>query len=66
MEMICYCSDVSKDDIIKAIDNGATTLDEIRKATNACTVGRCAELSLRKKCCSPEILRVIKEHKIPH
>jgi len=63
MEMICYCSNVPKDEIVKAIENGAKTLDEIRQSTGACTVGRCAELSPRKKCCSPEIMKVIKEQR---
>ena len=58
--MICYCSNVSKDEIVQAIINGAKTLDDIRKATNACTVGRCKEYSPRKKCCSSEIVKLLK------
>jgi len=60
-EIICYCSNVSKGEIVAAVHNGATTLDDVRKATNACTIARCAELSPRKKCCSPEIVKVIQE-----
>ena len=64
-EIICYCSNVSKNEIVTAIHNGATTLDDVRKATKACTVARCAELSPRKKCCSPEIVKVLKEYACP-
>jgi len=59
--IICYCSNVSKDEIIQAIINGAKTLDDVRKATKACTVGRCKEYNPRKKSCSSEIIRLLKQ-----
>jgi len=58
--VICYCSDVSKDEIVQAIINGAKTLDDIRIATKACTVGRCSEYSPHKKCCSSDIYKLLK------
>jgi len=58
--IICYCSNVSKDEILRAIINGAKTLDDIRIATKACTIGRCKEFSPHKKCCSSEILGLLK------
>lgn len=61
-EIICYCSNVSKQQIIDAIHNGAKSLDDIRKMTSACTVGKCKELSPRKRCCSPDILDILKEY----
>jgi len=60
-KIICYCSNVSKDKIVQAIKNGAKTLDDIRKTTKACTIGRCKELSPRKRCCSSEIIKILKE-----
>ena len=60
-EIVCYCSNVTKEQISAAIANGAQTLDDIRKATGACTIGRCKELSPKKRCCSSDILRLFKE-----
>jgi len=61
-EIICYCSNVSKNKILEAIKNGAKSLQDIRDATGACTVGRCKELSPRKKCCSSEIIKILNEN----
>lgn len=61
-EIICYCSNVSRQEIIEAIEQGAKTLQDIRLKTNACTVGKCKELSPRKKCCSSEIMRILDEN----
>ena len=58
-EIVCYCSKVSKNQILQAKKNSAKTLDDIRVMTKACTLGRCMELSPRKKCCSPEILKLL-------
>ena len=44
-EIICYCSNVTKGQIIKAMEQGAKTLNDIRKMTGACTLHRCKELS---------------------
>ena len=42
-QKVCYCTGVTCGDIKKAMANGATTLDEIKKETGAATVcGRCA------------------------
>ena len=54
-ETVCWCSDVTKGAILKAKRNGAHSVDDIRRLTGACTVGRCRELSPRGRCCSMEI-----------
>ena len=54
-EIVCWCSNVSKQSILAAIQNGARSMDDIRRMTGACTVGRCKELSPRGRCCSIEI-----------
>lgn len=46
-ETVCYCSQVTKADILCAKKNGARTLAEIKAATGACTQGRCKETSPR-------------------
>jgi len=48
-EMICYCSNVSKGQILSAIRDGACSLEAIKIATGACTEGKCKELSPRKR-----------------
>ena len=61
-EIICYCSNVSKSEILKAIIDGAKTLQDIRNMTNACTLGKCKELSPKKKCCSSDIIKILNEN----
>jgi bacterioferritin-associated ferredoxin len=46
-ETVCYCSQVTKADILRAREKGARTLAEIKAATGACTQGRCKENSPR-------------------
>ncbi|MCP1102235.1 NAD(P)H-nitrite reductase large subunit [Aequitasia blattaphilus] len=60
-EIICYCSNISKEIIVNAIHQGATTLEKIRLTTSACTLGKCKELSPRKRCCSKEIVELLNE-----
>ena len=54
-EIVCWCSHVSKQSILDAIQNGARSMDDIRRMTGACMVGRCKELSPHGRCCSIEI-----------
>ena len=54
-EIVCWCSGVSKISIINAVRDRARNVDDIRKLTGACTLGRCKELSPRGRCCSKEI-----------
>ncbi|OHW62201.1 BFD-like [2Fe-2S] binding domain protein [Andreesenia angusta] len=42
--LICYCSNVTEQEIVGAIDNGAKSLSDIKDMTGACTLGRCKEL----------------------
>jgi len=46
-EMVCFCSQVTVGTIRQAMAEGAQTLDDIRRMTGACTLGRCKELSPR-------------------
>ncbi|MCF8063639.1 MAG: (2Fe-2S)-binding protein [Desulfarculaceae bacterium] len=47
--LVCYCSQVSKGDILAAMRAGAKTLEDIKRATGACRVSRCKELSPRRR-----------------
>jgi hypothetical protein len=62
-KIICYCSNVSKNEILNAIKNGAKTLDDIRKVTNACTISKCKEMNPNKRCCSGDILNILRNYK---
>lgn len=60
--IICYCSNITKQQIVTALENGAKTLEDIRRMTGACTLGKCKELSPTQKCCSPRILEIIEAY----
>ncbi len=42
MEYICYCDKVTEEDIIRAMENGARSLKEIKAATGAMSHCDCA------------------------
>ncbi|MBU7013260.1 MAG: (2Fe-2S)-binding protein [Theionarchaea archaeon] len=52
-EMVCRCEDITKEDILKAIDQGYTTLDEIKHVLR-CGMGPC-----QGRTCIPLITRVV-------
>jgi bacterioferritin-associated ferredoxin len=54
-EIICYCKQVTKREIEKAISEGAKTLKDIQEITGACTGNQCKELNPSGKCCSSDI-----------
>lgn len=61
-EIICYCSNITKRQIMEAAANGAATLKDIREMTKACTVGRCEEMNPKKRCCSGDIIKLLKKN----
>lgn len=63
-EIICYCSNVSREKILGAMANGAKSLQDIREMTGACTLGKCKELSPTKKCCSSNIIKILNENTV--
>lgn len=54
-EIICYCKQITKSEIEKAISEGAKTLKDIQEITGVCTGNQCKELNPSGKCCSSEI-----------
>jgi nitrite reductase (NADH) large subunit len=48
-ETVCYCSQISKRQILDAKTAGAKTLENIKQMTGACTQARCKETSPRKR-----------------
>lgn len=61
-ELVCYCSQVSKGDILQAKAQGADSLSAIKKATGACTIAHCAVKNPRGRCCALEIRDLIEKH----
>lgn len=60
-EIICYCKNISKSQIVDAIKNGAKNLKDIQQATTACTDNKCKEMNPKGRCCSIEIMQIFKE-----
>lgn len=46
-EMICWCNGVTAGTIRQACRDGAETLEAVKQATGACTVGNCQQASPR-------------------
>lgn len=58
--MVCYCKKITKDTIVRAIKAGNSSLKEIQQATTACTGGNCKEMNPSGKCCSGDILEILR------
>ena len=61
-KMICYCDQVTKGEIIEAMEKGAKTLADIKRMTGACCSCKCVELNPCGKCCAQDIALVMKEY----
>lgn len=59
---VCYCKNVTEAEIVKAIKNGANSLIDIQQITGACTGNQCKELNPSGKCCSSNIVSLIKNN----
>jgi bacterioferritin-associated ferredoxin len=57
---ICYCIGVTEDRIVQAIREGARTLKDIQRVTKACTGNHCKDKNPKGRCCSEDILAIIK------
>ena len=59
--LVCYCGNVSRDQLVQAIRAGATTLRQIQETTGAGVGDRCKELNPKGVCCIPDILAILKD-----
>jgi bacterioferritin-associated ferredoxin len=63
---LCYCKQVTEEDVIKAIGNGARTFEEVRLATGIGGGGQCTITNPAGRCCSrnykPFIEKELKKH----
>ncbi len=49
---LCYCKQVTEEDVVKAIDQGAKTFEEVRQATGIGGGGQCKITNPAGRCCS--------------
>lgn len=58
---ICYCSALTRGEILNAVKNGCKTIDEVQKYTNKNITGKCREKNPLGKCCGNVFLKTIEE-----
>jgi bacterioferritin-associated ferredoxin len=49
---LCYCKQVTEEDVIRAIEKGAKTFDEVKQATGIGGGGQCKITNPAGRCCS--------------
>lgn len=59
-EIVCYCGNVTKGQILQGIRMGNQDLPSLKAETGACG-DSCAEVNPRGRCCTPEIVRLLKQ-----
>jgi glycerol-3-phosphate dehydrogenase len=57
--VICHCKNVTKYDIIAAIDEGARNIDDIKSKTAACTGDPDRTLNPSGRCCCGEVQEML-------
>lgn len=60
-QIICYCKNVTKKEIERAIKNGAETLSDIQTMTKAFTGIESQTLNPKGRCCNVDIFEILKE-----
>jgi hypothetical protein len=56
---ICYCSDLTEEDIFNAVKNGCKTIDNVQEYTNKKITGKCQTENPLGKCCRNVFLKTI-------
>lgn len=59
---ICYCSVLTRGEIINAVKNGCKTIDEVQKYTGKNITGKCREENPLGKCCRNVFLKTMEEN----
>jgi len=49
---LCYCKQVTEEDVLRAIEKGAKTFDEVKQATDIGGGGQCKITNPAGRCCS--------------
>ena len=61
-EYVCYCNNVTEQDIFVAIDNGALTVKDVIDASGAMKNSNCAVNNPKGVCCYSDIVYVFNKH----
>ncbi len=61
-EYVCYCNHVTEQDIVDAIQKGASTVKEVIEATGAMKNSNCAVNNPKGVCCYSDIVYVFNKH----
>jgi len=59
---ICYCSEITRAEIKKAVKNGCFTIDDVQKFTKKELTCLCEERNPLGKCCRKVFLRTISDY----
>ncbi|OGI11184.1 MAG: hypothetical protein A2Y40_04885 [Candidatus Margulisbacteria bacterium GWF2_35_9] len=59
---ICYCYDIRRGDIKKAVDAGCKTIEDVRKFTKKKKAGKCKKMNPLGESCKDVFMDVIKEY----
>lgn len=51
-ETVCFCSDITKGEVIDAIKGGSNTLESLQENHSIC----------RNECCKADILKILEEN----
>ena len=60
---ICYCSNLTRKDIKKAVENGCKTIDDVQKFTKKNITGKCKTMNVLGRCCRNVFLYEIDKSK---
>ncbi len=58
-QTVCYCNNVNKEQIVRAIAKGAETVEDIARLTGAGKGGECATKNPAGRCCCADIQALI-------
>ncbi|HOV29423.1 MAG TPA: (2Fe-2S)-binding protein [Synergistales bacterium] len=58
-QTVCYCNNVKKDEIVRAIANGAETVEDVTRLTGAGKGTECSTKNPWGRCCCPDIQALI-------
>lgn len=65
-ETVCYCCGVRKRDILRAITNGARTIEDVSAQTTAGTGLECMEKNPSGLCCHGDIQQILNIYATVH
>ena len=61
-QTVCYCNNVSKEEVVRAIAKGAETLEEITRLTGAGKGADCATKNPSGRCCCTDIQALVEAY----